>query len=553
VTSVRIPAQAVQLHHLGPKITARALGGIACVVSASAPGSPNPGDLWINSASQYQLNQWSGSGWFPVPVNAGSLTGTNFIISSAGQFYYDSPPALTHWDFEAGLEGWTGTNATAVQSGAQPHSGTYSALLTYVSGTSWSAASPQVPVTAGAQAYASAWVRAPQALGAVGLQIAWYNSSGTLLYATSAGTAALAASTWAQLTFNATAPAGAAFVSVAVQDNETSVTGYQLYVDDVYLAGPLAVAITPSGGTDPLGNTVPPGLYTAGVYGTGLVMSTGNVLEAVPASAGVTAKGTGSGFELGVGLVGPQMTGGTAFADFASVLLFSSQLGTSGTAIGALYYTSGAGAQNLVLQWGAGGVTVRGLLTVSAGAGSPSSSLAGGIIISQADYAFTQQGNVTSPTRLCKVWTIPAGDPVTGTAYRLSFFGTGVWQGNPLAFQIAAFGQVIAPLQVGGSMMSAGTSFEYDLVATMIVSETGASGILAGSIRLNLANLGANQLPGSGANASGGFAGASSVGGVANIGSANSSMAVQVSFGASSGSQSVQSLGSVFERIGASA
>ena len=60
--TTRIPAQVVRLSHLHPQVTARALGGTTCVVAASAPGSPNPGDLWIDEADQYQLNQWSGSG-----------------------------------------------------------------------------------------------------------------------------------------------------------------------------------------------------------------------------------------------------------------------------------------------------------------------------------------------------------------------------------------------------------------------------------------------------------------------------------------------------------
>jgi hypothetical protein len=548
--NARIPAQAVRLSHLHPQVTARALGGTTTTVSASAPGNPVPGDLWVDEASSYQLSQFSPGGWFPVPVNAGSLTGENFTISAAGQFFYASPPALTNWDFEAGLEGWAGTNATAVQSPAQPHSGTYSGLLTYASGTSWSAASPQVAVTAGTQVYASAWLYAPQALGAAGLQLAWYGSGGGLISTSTASTAALTAGSWTQFLFDATSPALTASVSLTVQDAETSTTGYQLYVDDAWLSGSLAVAITPAGGTDPLGNQVPAGLYTAGTYGTGLTMSTGNALEHQPGNTGVTARGSGGTQQLGTGLWSPEMTGGTAFQDLSAVLLFSSEEGSSGSGGGALAYTTGAGAASYPLAWGAGGVGVNGLLSVNQGAATAASSLAGGIIISQCDNTFTSQGNITSPSRLCKVWSIPAGDPVLGTAYRLSMFGTGVWEGQTLSFQIAAFGQVLAQFTVGAALMSSGLSFLYDLVATMIISQVGSSGILAGGIRANIAQAANNELPGGGANGAGGFAGASSVGSVANIGSVNSSMTVQANFGGSNASQSIQSIGSVFERIG---
>jgi hypothetical protein len=553
VTNVRIPAQAVNLRHLHPQVTARALGGVSCTVSASAPSSPNPGDLWVNPASQYQLSQWNGYAWFAVPINAGSLTGENFIIGSTGQFHYASPPAFTTWGFESGIAGWTATNATASPSPAWSNSGDYSALLTYTSGTSWSFASPKQAVQVGNQVYVSATVYAPQALSAVGLQLAWYNSGGTLLSTSSQATAALAADTPTQLTFNAAPPSSAATCSIIVQDDETSVTGYQLFIDDVYIAGQLAVATAPSSGSDPLGNYHPPGLYTAGTYGTGLVMSTGNALEETPGATGVTATDPGPTQQLGTALWGPRMTGGTGFGDFAAVLMLSSQQGTAGTAIGVLSYTDSGGTDHVVAEWGAGGLNVAGPLNVSSGATTSASSLSGGVIITQVDNSFRTQTNPTSPSAMCEVWPIPEGDPVEGTAYRLSVPFTGTWQGNALTFNIAAFGQQIGSVTVGGDLMSAGADFGGDVVAKLIISQTGSSGILAGSVSVNIGVSTTSQLPTPGVNGAGGFAGASSVSGVSGIGDSNTSMTVQVSFASGDSGQSVKSIGSIFERIGGSA
>lgn len=562
MNSVRIPAGVVNLRHLHPQVTARALGGITWTVSPSAPSSPNKNDLWTNEANSYQLSQWTGSQWFAVPVNAGSLTGENFMISANGQYHYASPPAFTTWGFESGLAGWTATNASPSPSPAWANSGSYSALLTYMSGTSWSFESPQQAVQVGNQVYVSATVNAPQALGAVGLQLAWYNSVGTLLSTSSQATAALPANTPTQLTYNAAPPSSAAFVVIIVQDAETSVTGYQLYVDDVYIAGQLAVATAPAAGSDPLGNAHPPGLYTAGTYGTGVTMSTGNSLEFQPGNTGVTAQGSGGTRQLGTGLWSPLMTGGTAYEDLSGVLLFSSKQGSSATGGGVLAYTPGSGGiYQAQLSWGAGGVTIGapltlddavtidGAVTLSGGAVSPDSTLSGGIIIAQTDILFTSQSNPTTPSRICKVWGIPAGDPVGGTWYRLSMPLIGTWEAIPLNFQIAAFSQTLGGLTIGGSLMTAGTSFVGDLTATLIITQTGSSGILTGSIKVNLGPASNNQLPLDGANGTSGFVGVSVAEPVSGIGGSGSSMTVQAWFSSSNSSQSIEGLGSLFERI----
>lgn len=253
----RIPAQAVQLRHLAPQVTARALGATTVTSSTVAPVNPVPGDLWIDQAANGQLNQWTGSQWNPLPVNAGSLTGENFNISAAGILYYSSSPPYTQFTFETGAQGWTAVEgANASPSMLEAHSGQSSLMLTGTSGTAWSAASPQIPCTSNIQVSASAFVFAAQPLAAVGLQLNWLNEAGTLLSTSSAATAALAEGEWTQFLFNAVSPTDTAFVTVTVQDNEAPTAGWQLWIDDTFVAGPLLQSESPAGGTDPLGNAV---------------------------------------------------------------------------------------------------------------------------------------------------------------------------------------------------------------------------------------------------------------------------------------------------------
>jgi hypothetical protein len=53
--------------------TARDIDGITTTIAASAPASPNVGDLWIDSANGNVLNQWNGSAWTTLPVGTDAI------------------------------------------------------------------------------------------------------------------------------------------------------------------------------------------------------------------------------------------------------------------------------------------------------------------------------------------------------------------------------------------------------------------------------------------------------------------------------------------------
>lgn len=139
VGTAQIATGAVTGTQLASSVTARSLGGITTTISATAPSSPNTGDIWINTANGYQISQYSGSAWTAVTwtasdvIAAGSVTaaqiaantitvsqlaagivyagiingttvnaatftgsvfqGTDFVINSSGAFFYRSTPA----------------------------------------------------------------------------------------------------------------------------------------------------------------------------------------------------------------------------------------------------------------------------------------------------------------------------------------------------------------------------------------------------------------------------------------------------------------------------
>jgi hypothetical protein len=63
----------VGISSLDGTVTARAIGGITTTTGATAPSSPNTGDIWINSANGNQMNRWSGSAWIAVAFNANDV------------------------------------------------------------------------------------------------------------------------------------------------------------------------------------------------------------------------------------------------------------------------------------------------------------------------------------------------------------------------------------------------------------------------------------------------------------------------------------------------
>ena len=76
-----IAAGAVTASLLNGAVTARVIGGITTTISASAPGSPLTGDIWVNTTLGV-LEQWSGAAWVVITFNAVNAVQAGSITAS---------------------------------------------------------------------------------------------------------------------------------------------------------------------------------------------------------------------------------------------------------------------------------------------------------------------------------------------------------------------------------------------------------------------------------------------------------------------------------------
>ena len=155
ISTGAIANAAITTAQLAASVTARSIGGVTTTIATTAPGSPLAGDLWIDSANGYQIQQYSGSAWTPISwnasnviqagtvtatqiaantitasqlaagivyagiingttVNAATFTGsvfegTDFVINSSGAFFYSGTPAAGN--LIASITNTSGTDA----------------------------------------------------------------------------------------------------------------------------------------------------------------------------------------------------------------------------------------------------------------------------------------------------------------------------------------------------------------------------------------------------------------------------------------------------------
>jgi len=143
-------------------------------------------------------------------------------------------------DLETSAAGWQAlSNCAVAQSSAQAWHGLYSLALTASSAATMTASTTPgtgaCPVTVGYQYSASAYVRAATSARQVGVNIAWYDSTGTLLSTSSGSTSADTSTGWTRVTEVATAPASAAFAAVQVTVVSAG-NGEVHYADGIQLA-----------------------------------------------------------------------------------------------------------------------------------------------------------------------------------------------------------------------------------------------------------------------------------------------------------------------------
>lgn len=252
---------------------------------------------------------------------------TPMAQSGAGGVQWNGPNAgnqLSNPGFESGTSPWTATNATLAQSSTQAHGGSSAARIT-PNGTSASdyIESEKIAVTPGAVVSGVAWVWATNAVTSnYSTSVRWYNSSNTLL-STSSTLVSLVAATWTQVANNFTAPASAAWATLAPTLSGTPAAGQVWYVDDTSL-----------------------GVVT-GAQWNGPSPGTTGVQWGQPSSTGV---------------VHLDNTGGTAEADVVATITGPAQRPALSAAGGWITYNGTlAASDQLVINTGTGAVLLNGV------------------------------------------------------------------------------------------------------------------------------------------------------------------------------------------------
>jgi len=150
-----------------------------------------------------------------------------------------------NYSFENDFSSWTkdGTAGSILIENTVVHSGAKSCkFVTLASAYSYRGIVSSTPsVMAGNYYLASAWAYVEQIAGAISeaqfqINVRWYDNTGALLPTDASGNITLAAfNTWEQISFGATAPAGAVRVAVEIEAKESVDNNNHAYVDDVEL------------------------------------------------------------------------------------------------------------------------------------------------------------------------------------------------------------------------------------------------------------------------------------------------------------------------------
>jgi hypothetical protein len=144
--------------------------------------------------------------------------------------------------FEAGVGAWSATDGTVVQSAAQAHSGTYSALLTVVGSPAQTYMRAYgvsaIPVTPATDYRTTMWVRSPQALDVL-LAVDLYDAGSGYIGGEYPAAVTLVPDTWTAFTLDFTTIALSAF-AVYGPTIVSGSDGDELYVDDVFFDYPPA-------------------------------------------------------------------------------------------------------------------------------------------------------------------------------------------------------------------------------------------------------------------------------------------------------------------------
>lgn len=157
----------------------------------------------------------------------------------------------------------------------------------------------------------------------------------------------------------------------------------------------------------------------------------------------------------------------------------------------------------------------------------------------------------TGPATLSTVYTIPANEPIVGSAYELTCGGSGTW-GNPaqaLTFTLELQGTVIcANITIASGAFNTSAGFRWRLSADYCCSATGTNGKFYGGYAATLTQAANPVLPGTVADNTVGIADANATGVTIDTTSAMFAK-VAVGFASNAGGPTITNVRTIFRKV----
>lgn len=270
--------------------------GVKATFSATAPPSPNTGDLWYNTSDGLILSQWDGSSWVPFQIGTGAIASQAITptLQAAGDTTNPNP------FFSGGdTSSWTAFNgavltAVATTGLAYPFAG----QVTTAAGQSFPVAGgPSFPCSPGDPVQVNGWLNSN--CGA-SIAISFFDSGGTFLGDIETDIPSTAGA-WQYVSCVGTVPAGAVSAGLAWGMTVDPTSG-----TEVVLGTGMTVLTKVFGGLLVPGTLTPVLFYDPG---------TGDLIASVADQAGTDAGGNPyvTGIASYNGGLTVQLSDGTAF------------------------------------------------------------------------------------------------------------------------------------------------------------------------------------------------------------------------------------------------
>jgi len=159
--------------------------------------------------------------------------------------------------------------------------------------------------------------------------------------------------------------------------------------------------------------------------------------------------------------------------------------------------------------------------------------------------------NNTTFANLSSSYTIPGGDPLAGTAYRLTVFGNGSWGSTQQILTVAATlaGTNIGTTpQIASTALAASAAFDFEFIIKIVCVSPGSSATWRAAISGSVTETANAILPGTAADNTVGLNGCTHSA-ITRDSTADNAFVIQAKWASATGAPTLTSLATIFEKV----